>query len=262
MNIRKISSVVLIVLGATAPVRADDAPNVERNGPICDSLPRELLEQSYADREVIFEHGIAEKYGWRAHDAEFEAATGLSEEGYWQKDGPRVALLYDKIVYQRTDVDANDKDELVVFGTHSQGRGILSGLNLLCDYDNWRISTCDNIYQGSVGRWRTVNLEGEARGPRLQLFATELDERKIGGDEGQSQYIYGAVFLPAVPVEVAQNGPLDPEFLILSQPVLALTSLYYDHPERPENSDTVYGAELLGVRPNGFSQLAFCTWSR
>lgn len=171
-------------------------------------------------------------------------------------------MYYTDMVYQRTDVDVNGKHELVVFELTPLHGGLSAGVHFFCESENWRTSTCDNISKTSTERRRRVDLRSEDRGPKLEFLTLELAFSKVGAGERRSHYIYGATFLPGGPSEVAQDGPLTAEFLASAQPTMALTSLYYADPERPEQSDIVYGAELLGVRPDGFSQLAFCTWTQ
>jgi hypothetical protein len=264
MNIRKSLSVVAFVLGTVGSGRADEAPVVQRNGPICDNLPRELLEQSYIDRQALFEPGIAEKYGWRAHDAEFEAATGMGEYTFGQGPPLKVPLFYEEIVYQRTDVDANGKDEMVVFWAYIQGGEgryrIETHLTLFCDRDNWRTAYCDSVAQNGGNRGSMQDLKYTAREPGFE-WIKGLDQRKIEPTGGLGSYKYGAVFLPSEPLQTAENAPLSTEFSLLTQPIVALISLYSTNPENPDKGETFFGAELFGIHPDGLAQLAFCTWS-
>ncbi|GHC61029.1 hypothetical protein [Neogemmobacter tilapiae] len=242
------------------------AEGLARNGSECDNLPTDLLEQSFADRKALFTQGVAEKYGWRVHDPAFEAATGMVENAF-EQESPKPVLSYERMVYQSTDVDANGKDELVVFGNYLQGGPgryrYEYRLTLFCDFDDPRTSYCDSdiFNNGRSVRYQMRDFQRYERLPHFQTFMWEMDYRETdNGSGGLTSYRYGAVFFHAEPAQTAQNGPIDIALFTSAQPKIALTSLYSTNSEYPEQGETSFGAEIFGVRADGFVQLAFCTW--
>lgn len=235
-----------------------------RNGPECNGLPKELLEQSYNDRQQLFKPGIAERYGWRPHDAAFEAATGMGEYSFGQGPPIKFPLFYEEMVYQWTDVDANGKDEMVVFWARIQGGEdryrIETDLTLFCDHDNWRTAYCDSVAQNGGNRSSMQDLKYEEREPDFE-WLKGLDYRKVDSTGGLSTYKYGATFFPSELSQTAQSGSMSIELSIPAQPIVALTSVYSRNPEDPKQSETFFGAELFGVRPDGLAQLTFCIWN-
>jgi hypothetical protein len=208
----------------------------------CGVLPKDLLERSLAAGEDLFLPGRAEEFGWRPWDEAFEAATGLGEATLLQTPPPNT-MGYDRVIYQRIDVDQDGKDELVALAEYLQGTQryrIDYELHLLCDGADWKVETCDgttaraNGYKFRMSSGRGQNLGYYEMTNLPGNFTGIIPERHVG------IFALGVVFLS-----------------IRDMPHVAATQRFYS-----DESHTVplFGATIWPVEAEQFGNPHFCTW--
>jgi hypothetical protein len=208
----------------------------------CSSLPTILLEQSLLAGESLFEPGDAEKFGWRPWDEEFQKATGLQESEFPKK--PRSSLLsYDRIIYQRTDIDQDGKGEIVVLTELLQGTRryrINYELHLFCDKADWFKETCDG---NSAGAYGSKFVRSIGRFDKIERYpVTDIAPNSTGEVPEKMVGIFdvGAVFIP-----------------IEEHPYVVVTERFYSDEAR---TVPVFGATIWPVEAEQFGTPKFCIW--
>jgi hypothetical protein len=240
-------------VGVAAALAATSANPSGQDTPVvdafdCSLLPHDLLEQSLYAGESLFKPGGAEQFGWRVWDEEFQDATGLREYEFFVKPESKT-ISYDRVIYQRLDMDADGKDEIVALAQYPQGRypTINYELSLFCDSANWQSETCDGSSAGAKAsvyggyRFRRKGGHGQSLG---DYSVTDLWKvyQPVAGELGITNYDHGAI--------INSFG---------HENYVAVTELFYT--DASEES-MVYGATIWPLTADSLGTPLFCTWRK
>jgi hypothetical protein len=249
MWINKMTTAALVLGLATGGAFGSGSDTTVTDTFDCSTLPTDLLERSLTAGEDLFKPSVAEQFGWRPWDEEFQDATGLRKSEFFAKPESKT-MTYEGVIYQRLDLDKDGKDEIFVFSQYMQGIAnfrIEYELQLFCDSVNWRNETCDgssagaraNLYFGY--RFRMIDGHRESLG---KYSVTDLPNINAETERamGVTKYDHGAALIS-----------------ILGKTYIAITELFYAD---ASEEVTAYGSTLWPLTADSLGKPLFCTWRK